>query len=1007
VIGVVKQMNGTVEPVFIVVLMGRDEAYGPLQRTKALVILATVLLIALSAGGIGWVWRQQILHSYRQQLNAELERRALIGHYDYLTRYANDPVFLADTSGAVIEVNERATDYYGYTREELLKMNVSQFRAPGSDPEFERAEKILQKEKRVVFETAGLRKDGTTFPKELSIRLITVDGIVYRQSIVRDMSERKRAQRQIDRLNRLYAVLSRCGQTIVRAQSESDLFREVAESAVESGGFCIAGIRLFDRTTGQPTVDVRTGVAAGFLNDSAVASTMSQGHSGGESGIFICNDLWKESDLYSDAFRAAAAKHAVRSFLLLPLWRGGRIAGEMRLYSSEPEFFNEEETKLATEVADSLCFALESFERKKKQAAVETELRASRERLELVLDATEEAYWDWYLKSDGVQISTRYDTMLGYAPLELPRGYQVWLSLTHPEDSARLDQGMKSFASSGEDLFTSEFRMRRKSGEYIWVNCRGKVVERTSDGTPFRMVGTLTDITARKMLEEEFRQAQKLESVGRLAGGVAHDFNNLLTVINGYSGLMLGRLSQNAPLRTHLIEIRKAGERAAELTKQLLTFSRKNVSEPRLLSLNEAAAECQTMLGRLTRDNIAFTTAYDAAQDEVVIDPSQVQQILMNLVVNASDAMPSGGKLAVRTANEEVSAADLPKDSDGRPGDYAVLEVEDTGIGMDSNTLQHIFEPFFTTKEVGKGTGLGLSTVYGIVRGCRGFVRVRSTPGLGTTFRIYLPVAAEGILRHSASRRAEPQTAGTSGTVLVVEDEDTVRGFAAETLRAHGYSVLSARGGSDALAQARGHAGPIDVVLTDMVMPGMNGKAIASELRRTRPDIRVVFMSGYAEDNNGTAPNGIDARFLHKPFSPEELISRIGETLEKTAVSRKVLVVEDEEAVRALFAEALGRSHQLVLARNGKEAMQLIQEGLAPDLVITDMVMPDMEGPDVIRELRRRIPGARIIAMSGAFGGRFLKTAELLGADATLVKPIHPEVLDQVIDDVLIKERSS
>ncbi len=608
----------------------------------------------------------------------------------------------------------------------------------------------------------------------------------------------------------------------------------------------------------------------------------------GNRAHFVCNDLWRDglshdglsqdreqasgqdTNPYALVEAAAAREYNVRSLLTLLLWRGGRLAGELRLCSAEPGFFNDEETELATEVAESLCFALESLDRKRKQQKVEAELRMNRERLELVLDATEEAYWDWNLESGEVERSPRYDSMLGYGPYEVPRGYKEWLSLIHPEDAARASRHFSDFLTSGKDVYSNEYRMRCKSGEYIWVSARSKVVRRNAAGSAARMVGTLTDITARKKLEEQFRQAQKLESVGRLAGGVAHDFNNLLTVINGYSSLLISRLPDGDASLKQLKEIRKAGERAAELTKQLLTFSRKNVSEPRLINLNSTIAECETMLRRLAPDNIEFSTFLEAPQDEVVIDPSQVQQVLMNLVVNACDAMPSGGKLTVHTINAEVSPADVLENSEMTSGLWLLLEVTDTGLGMDDETLRHMFEPFFTTKEVGKGTGLGLSTVYGIVRQCGGFTRVKSSVEAGTTFRIYFPVAAEGILPQGVAQPKVAEALTGSETILVVEDQDVVRDYAVNALRTYGYTVIAARTGAEALDLAEHRAGPIDLLLTDVVMPSVSGTKVAHELRKIRPDTKVIFMSGYAGEMVGA---GVENRAGHR-VPAEALFSR-------------------------------------------------------------------------------------------------------------------------------------
>jgi PAS domain S-box-containing protein len=772
---------------------------------------------------------------------------------------------------------------------------------------------------------------------------------------------------------------------------------------------------MLAQETGKIGTVARAGASAGYLDEIAAiphgasVDLRSTGQSLWEAGAVICNDLWQANAIPGGVKAVEAAqKFNVRSYLLLPLCCERGLVGELRLYAAEPGFFSAEEKKLATEVAESICFALESLERKRKQQKVETELRMNRERLELVLDATQDAYGDWNLESGDIQENPRYDALLGYEPYELPRRSEDHYSRIHPDDAARVARGIREFEASGKDLYSDEYRMRCKSGEYIWVFCRAKVVRRTPGGLPARVVGTLADITDRKKLEDQFRQAQKLESMGRLAGGVAHDFNNLLTVINGYSALLMTRSSEADPARRQLAEIRMAGERAAELTRQLLTFSRNSVTEPRLLKLNAAAADSENLLRRLTPDNIDFEASFEALRDEVVIDPGQVQQVLMNLVVNACDAMPAGGRLTVRTANLEVTPGDVPEDSVLTSGAYVLLEVTDTGTGMDEETIRHIFEPFFTTKDVGKGTGLGLSTVYGIVRQCGGFVRVESAPGAGSKFRIHFPLAADGILPHGAPLKGAAGKMTGSETVLVVEDQDTVRNFAVETLRTYGYSVLAARSGAEALEMAKQQAGPVDLLLTDVVMPSMNGKTVEQELRKTRPATKVIYMSGYADETAGVAAEiGPETGYLQKPFSPEALAAKVRCALDRAAVSHTILVVEDEEAVRAVFEEFLGKKHKLLLACNGRDALRMLQAGPMPDLVVTDLVMPDMEGVETIREIRRRLPGTKIIAMSGAFGGQFLKTAELLGADATLAKPIHPEVLDQMIEDVLARVSSN
>jgi CheY-like chemotaxis protein len=374
------------------------------------------------------------------------------------------------------------------------------------------------------------------------------------------------------------------------------------------------------------------------------------------------------------------------------------------------------------------------------------------------------------------------------------------------------------------------------------------------------------------------RQAQKLESIGRLAGGVAHDFNNLLTVINGYSGFLLNSLDVSDPLRRFAEAIGNAGERAASLTKQLLAFSRKQVIEPRLLNLNTTIRDAMPLLQRLIGEDIAFTARLDAFLEQVMADPDQIHQVLMNLVVNARDAMPDGGRLEVETANVEIGEDDAGNRHDALPGRYALMTVTDTGHGMDETVRQQVFEPFFTTKEFGKGTGLGLSTVYGIVRQSGGWIDVRSEVGVGTSFRVYLP-------RMDGRPLPERTEAGASTeegneTILLVEDQDAVRSFTSTALKRYGYRVVEASDGEEAIAVAGRHPERIHLLLTDVVLPGMNGKELSEHLTALRPGLKVLFTSGYTADviaHRGVLDEGMG--FLHKPYSLDQLAAKVRELL--------------------------------------------------------------------------------------------------------------------------------
>jgi signal transduction histidine kinase len=390
-----------------------------------------------------------------------------------------------------------------------------------------------------------------------------------------------------------------------------------------------------------------------------------------------------------------------------------------------------------------------------------------------------------------------------------------------------------------------------------------------------------TDITERKRLERQFFQAQKMEAVGRLAGGVAHDFNNLLTVINGRTHLALQRLGPGHPLAADLDEIGKAGMQATAVTRQLLAFSRRQVLAPRVLDLNAIVAELEPILRRLIGEDVELVTALEPGLRRIEADPTQIQQVVVNLAVNARDAMPHGGTLTLETASVVLDEAYARRRIAVRPGAYVMLAVTDSGAGMDPETQARIFEPFFTTKEQGKGTGLGLATVYGIVKQSGGFIWVYSEPGRGSTFKVYLPqqtgdaAAAERLDRSPAVRRRGHET------ILLVEDAPMVRALAREVLERSGYVVLEAARGAEALQVSARHAGRIDLLLTDVVMPGMNGRELAERLRAERPGTRILYMSGYTEHaivHQGVLSSGM--QFFPKPFTPDALAEKVREVLD-------------------------------------------------------------------------------------------------------------------------------
>jgi len=460
--------------------------------------------------------------------------------------------------------------------------------------------------------------------------------------------------------------------------------------------------------------------------------------------------------------------------------------------------------------------------------------------------------------------------LVGYSEDELLS--KTFLEITHPEDLEKnLPVVERLMAGEIESLFV-EKRYLHKLGHSVWVHASVASV-RDALGRPLNFIAQSQDITERKRLEDELRQAQKMEAVGRLAGGIAHDFNNLLTIILGQNDRLLRQAEHRNLMQRPIEEIKKAGERAASLTNQLLAFSRKQVLQPMTLSLNELVANMEGLLRRLIGEHITLTVHLDPALGHVKADPSQLGQVIMNLVLNARDAMPQGGTLTLTTKPLALQETDALAQTP--PGRYASLVVSDTGQGMDADTQARIFEPFFTTKAQGRGTGLGLSMVYGIVTQSGGFISVRSRPGCGASFTIGLPQVDEA-QAGAAGMPAAPAPPGGHETILLVEDEPGVREFVCETLEQAGYRVLTAQNGAEALALAE-QCPAVPLLLTDVVMPQMSGRELAERLRARYPALHILYMSGYTDDM--LLHHGVQA-FIQKPFSAEDLLRKIRTTLD-------------------------------------------------------------------------------------------------------------------------------
>jgi PAS domain S-box-containing protein len=943
--------------------------------------------------------REWDLRMERRQAQAQLRRTK-----EELERFfalVPDMVCIASTDGYFKQLNQVWAKTLGFSREELLSRPLLDFIHPDDrEMTLREIEKQRTGDATINFVNRYLCKDGSCRWLEWEASPAT-GNVLY--AAARDITERKQKEGQQNMMVEILRILNQSGDlaevidgivSVIRRELDLDAIGIRLRRGNDfpyfrldgfSNSFVLAENSLCHRNddgtlscdeNGQILLECTCGlVLSGQADLSHPLFT--------PGGSFWTNDTLPLLELPRSEYprhnsRNRCMREGYRSLALVPIRVQRELVGLLQLNDHRPGRFTPELIRLLEGLGASIGSDLSR--------------RQDADRLRMALDAAQEGLWDWDLEHDTGHASPRYNLLLGYEPGELDYSHRNWQTLVHPEDLPGIEKDLEEFFRGKKGVWSREYRLRRKSGEYIWVLSHAKVVESTPDGQALRMAGTIADISERRNIQEQLLQAQKMESVGRLAGGVAHDFNNLLTVINGYSELLLKRMSPEDPSRPHLDEIQKAGERAASLTQQLLAFSRRQVLQPRVLDLNALILDAQRLIERIIGEDVHLTTDLDPVLGQVKADPGQLNQVLMNLAVNARDAMPDGGRLTIETTNVDFDESAVQTHMDAHPGHYVELAVSDSGVGMDEETQRRLFEPFFTTKPLGAGTGLGLATVYGIVRQSGGWIAVSSELGEGSTFTIYLP-------RMTAPVEAASQAPDVSGpkhgseTILVVEDQQGVRDLICSVLRKYNYRVLEATGGEEALRIAGAYAGPIHLIVTDVVMSRMSGRDLAVELKAQRPESLVLYISGYPDDvlgQHGVLSAGL--AFLQKPFSPEALAGKVRELLDE-AQSRPLLVVDDDNSIRELLCEMLVEAgYPVQTAGNGAEALALMKHARFA-VAITDLVMPEKEGMDFITEIRKQYPAVKVIAISGAYGGKFLKPARLIGAHATLAKPISRETL--------------
>ncbi|MGH9480478.1 MAG: PAS domain S-box protein [Terriglobales bacterium] len=739
-----------------------------------------------------------------------------------------------DAEGRIVKINDTELSWLGYRREELVdRMTFAELLTPASRAEFERQFPTLLESKQVQeLEVELVRKDGTLLPALVGNSAIRdLHGKFLRtRSTLFDATQRRQAEAALRRTEaRNRAILASAADAIVTLDENGAIvdFNPAAElmfAMRRSVAVEMFGADLL--APGSPLRRMPLAVLAGEAESSPLRH------------------------LEFNARRADGAEFPAELTLT-------RVAGQT------PGLFT--------------AFIRDLTQRKRAEA----ELRASEERLRLLLDSTGEGIYALDLDGKCTLCNPAAVRLLGFDSADELLGRSIHALIHHTRaDGTRYPAAeCKSFLSAieGRGIEVDDEVFWRKDGSSIPVEYRSYPVE--SNGQTVGLVVTFSDITTRRGLEGQIRQSQKMEAIGRLAAGVAHDFNNLLTVINGYSDMLLETALGEDAL-DKLRSVRVAGDRAATLTHQLLAFSRQQVLQPRVLDLNAVVTNLQPLLERTLGEDVELTVQLSPGLRTVKADPSQIDQVLMNLVVNARDAMPEGGCIRIETGNVSLDEVFVRPHPGLTPGDYVLLAVRDTGTGMRADTQAHIFEPFFTTKPQGQGTGLGLPTVFGIARQSGGTILVESVWGRGTTMQVYLPVyaapAAAGLAQDTGiGPMAGARASGGGETILVVEDEDDLRRLLIEVLTGRGYHVLEARRPDTALRLSRALQANIQLLITDLVMPGMRGQVLAKTLLTERPGLRVLYISGYAE------PASVPLPFLNKPFTPEDLAQTVRQLLDE------------------------------------------------------------------------------------------------------------------------------
>jgi PAS domain S-box-containing protein len=786
--------------------------------------------------------------------------------YRTLYETMRDAFVSTDMAGHILEFNTAYRDMLGYSEGELLKLTYQDI-TPSQWHALEARiveEQILARGYSDVYEKEYRKKDGAVFPVELRT-VLTRDEAgqpAGMWAIVRDITERRQAEEKIRRRNRELALLNQVIADSISIQEPQAILEAACRRLVTAFDIPWAVASLLNGENTEAATVAEYWAAgleqAGLGQVISIKGALAFQHLLSSKGPLAISDVQDDSRLGS--VRDFLRQRNLVSALLVPLVVEGRVLGSLCLGAAQLRRFSPDEISLAWSVADQAASAL-----------ARAQMAQTQQRLITAIEQASESIVITDPQGIFLYVNPGFEQASGYSRDEVI-GKDASCVVSGKHDAAFYDD-MWATLRAGR-VWRGRFINRKKDGSLYTEDATITPV-RDENGAIVSHVCVQHDVTRELQLEEQYRQAQKMELVGRLTAGIAHDFNNLLTAINGFAELARSKSAPDNPLTESLDKILNSGWRAADLVRQLMAFSRKQVVEPEVLNLNTVVPDMDKLLRRVIGEHIELKTTLAPGLWPVKADPAQIEQVIVNLAVNARDAMPAGGHLTIETANVVLDQGYVAQHLDALPGEHVLLAVSDNGVGMSDEVKAHLFEPFFTTKAPSKGTGLGLATVYGIVKQSGGHIWCYSEEGRGTTFKIYLP-RARGI-EAPARRHDQGDTLPRgSETVLLVEDDPAVREMTARVLRGQGYGVLEAPNGAEALGLARKHPGAVHLLLTDVIMPGLSGKALVMQLSRICPGIKVLFMSGYTDDaivQLGVLESGM--AFLQKPFGPQALARKV------------------------------------------------------------------------------------------------------------------------------------